>query len=79
VPSLAARFDEQELVLERDPECLELNDIGQVRLEVADALPFDDYTDCVATGAFLLIDPNGGNTLAAGQVGDTLSAVTGDG
>ncbi len=79
VPSLAARFDEQELVLERDPECLELNDIGQVRLEVADALPFDVYTDCVATGAFLLIDPNGGNTLAAGQVGDTLSAVTGDG
>jgi sulfate adenylyltransferase subunit 1 len=78
VPSLAARFDEQELVLERDPEHLELNDIGQIRLEVADALPFDAYTDCVATGAFLLIDPNGGDTLAAGQVGDTLSAVTGD-
>ncbi|ANZ40795.1 sulfate adenylyltransferase [Lentzea guizhouensis] len=79
VPSLNARFDEQQLVLERDPECLELNDIGQVRLEVADALPFDTYTDCVATGAFLLINPDGGDTLAAGQVGDTLSAVTGDG
>ncbi|MDX8149258.1 GTP-binding protein [Lentzea sp. BCCO 10_0061] len=78
VPTLSARFDEQELVLEREPERLELNDIGQVRLEVADALPFDAYTDCVATGAFLLIDPNGGDTLAAGQVGDTLSAVTGD-
>ncbi|GAA3464942.1 sulfate adenylyltransferase subunit 1 [Saccharothrix longispora] len=78
VPGLPARLDEQELAIQRDPEELALNEIGQVRLQVADALPFDDYADCVATGAFLLIDPKGGDTLAAGLLGDALSVVGAD-
>jgi sulfate adenylyltransferase subunit 1 len=45
-------------------------------LRVADPLPVDEYTDCAATGSFLLIDPKDGDTLAAGMLGDALSAVT---
>jgi sulfate adenylyltransferase subunit 1 len=35
----------------------------------------DHYAVNRHTGSFLLIDPAGGNTLAAGLVGDVLSSV----
>ncbi|MGJ9402690.1 sulfate adenylyltransferase subunit 1 [Arthrobacter sp. KK5.5] len=49
---------------------LELNDIGQVRLRLASELPTEPYTAQHRTGAFLVIDPQSGNTLAAGLVAD---------
>jgi sulfate adenylyltransferase subunit 1 len=55
-----------------DTERLEINDIGRVALRTADPLPVDDYADSRATGAFLLIDPSTGNTLAAGLIGSPL-------
>ncbi|HTK63325.1 MAG TPA: GTP-binding protein [Pseudonocardia sp.] len=55
-----------------EPEKLEINDIGRVTIRTADRLPVDDYADNRATGAFLLIDPPTGNTLAAGLVGSPL-------
>ncbi|WP_410582716.1 sulfate adenylyltransferase subunit 1 [Amycolatopsis sp. lyj-108] len=76
VPDLLSRFDEQQLSLVDGPGELTLNDMGQVRLRVADSLPADEYVDCAATGSFLLIDPKDGDTLAAGMLGDTLAAVT---
>ncbi|MEV6908144.1 GTP-binding protein [Amycolatopsis sp. NPDC051071] len=76
VPELLSRFDEQKLSTEDAPEELVLNEMGQVRVRVADSLPADEYTDCAATGSFLLIDPRDGDTLAAGMLGDALSAVT---
>ncbi|WP_410660614.1 sulfate adenylyltransferase subunit 1 [Amycolatopsis sp. lyj-112] len=76
VPELVSRFEEQQLSTEDRPDELVLNEMGQVRLRVADALPTDAYTDCAATGSFLLIDPQDGDTLAAGMLGDALSAVT---
>ncbi|GGP67929.1 sulfate adenylyltransferase subunit 1 [Saccharothrix coeruleofusca] len=79
VLDLPTRFDEQELALEDGPQELSLNEIGRVRLQVADPLPADDYADCVATGAFLLIEPNDGNTLAAGLLGDALSVMASGG
>jgi sulfate adenylyltransferase subunit 1 len=76
VTELVSRFDEQNLATTASPESLGLNEIGQVRLRVSDPLPVDDYTACRPTGAFLLIDPADGNTVAAGLVGDSLAGVT---
>lgn len=47
---------------------LELNDIGSVQLRLASALPLEPYAAHRRTGAFLVIDPVDGNTLAAGMV-----------
>ncbi|SED50355.1 sulfate adenylyltransferase subunit 1 [Ruania alba] len=50
-------------------EQLELNDIGTLRIKLADAVVAEDYKRSRRTGAFLLIDAHDGNTLAAGMVG----------
>ena len=55
--------------LRLDPaETLGLNDIGQVRLHLAAPLPVEPYAVHRRTGAFLVIDPHDGATLAAGMV-----------
>ena len=51
----------------RAPRELALNDIGRVRVRLADDLPIDDYRELRRTGAFLLIDEADGATLAAGM------------
>jgi len=51
---------------------LQLNEIGRVTLRTAEPLPVDDYTASRRTGAFLVIDPADGGTLAAGLVGAPL-------
>ncbi|MFB9929849.1 sulfate adenylyltransferase subunit 1 [Amycolatopsis halotolerans] len=70
---LHARFDEQTLSSVDSPETLELNDIGSVSLQLAEPLPVDDYGVSPRTGAFLVIDPKDGDTLAAGLVGERFS------
>ncbi|MFI2231057.1 sulfate adenylyltransferase subunit 1 [Nocardia testacea] len=75
VGALTERFDEQRLAAEPNPETLSLNDIGRISVRVAEAIAADDYRTNRHTGSFLLIDPSGGNTLAAGLVGDVLTAV----
>ncbi|PTR32035.1 sulfate adenylyltransferase subunit 1 [Rhodococcus sp. OK519] len=75
VGSLVERLDEQELTSEQSPETLELNEIGKISVRVAEPIVADDYTVNRHTGCFLLIDPAGGNTLAAGLVGDAIAAV----
>ncbi|MDQ0689967.1 sulfate adenylyltransferase subunit 1 [Arthrobacter sp. W4I7] len=49
---------------------LELNDIGNAQLRLAAPLPLENYLHHRRTGAFLVIDPLDGNTLAAGLVKD---------
>ena len=49
-----------------------LNEIGQVRVRLAEPLPVDDYVVSRRTGSFVLIDPSDGNTLAAGLIGAPL-------
>lgn len=49
---------------------LELNDIGHAQLRLAAPLPLENYLHHRRTGAFLVIDPQDGNTLAAGLVKD---------
>ena len=75
VGTLVDRFDEQRLASDPNPESLTLNDIGRISVRVAEPLVADDYAANRHTGSFLLIDPAGGNTLAAGLVGDVLSSV----
>lgn len=53
---------------------LELNDIGSVVLRLAAELPTEPYVRHHRTGAFLVIDPQDGNTLAAGLVGERPAA-----
>ncbi|MFD1214652.1 sulfate adenylyltransferase, partial [Arthrobacter sp. GCM10027362] len=47
---------------------LELNDIGRAVLRLSAPLPLEPYAVHRRTGAFLLIDPQDGNTLAAGMI-----------
>ena len=49
-------------------DALEVNDIGHVSLQLAEALPVEPYAANRNAGAFLLIDPQSGATLAAGIV-----------
>jgi sulfate adenylyltransferase subunit 1 len=72
VTELRTRFDEQKLSTQNSPESLALNEIGQVSLLTAEPLPVDRYTSHGRTGAFLVIDPADGTTLAAGLVGAPL-------
>lgn len=54
------------------PSGLGLNAIGRVRVRLAEPALLDDYAAQRGTGAFLLVDPADGTTLAAGMVGPTL-------
>jgi sulfate adenylyltransferase subunit 1 len=65
---IAARFDEQALADVDAPESLSLNDIGRVSIRLAEPLAVDAYEDIPRTGAFLVIDPRDGDTLAAGVI-----------
>jgi sulfate adenylyltransferase subunit 1 len=70
VQEITARFDEQTLSSVDGPDSLELNDIGRVILRTSEEIPVDDYGTSPRTGAFLVIDPKDGDTLAAGMVGE---------
>jgi sulfate adenylyltransferase large subunit len=50
------------------PERMELNDLGLVRLRLAEQLAVDAYADDRATGAFILIDEATNDTVGAGMV-----------
>jgi len=50
---------------------LGLNDIGRVRLALANPLPVDTYREHRTTGAFILVDEADGWTLGAGMVGSS--------
>jgi sulfate adenylyltransferase large subunit len=52
------------------PERLELNDLGVVRLRVAEPLAVDPYERNRATGAFILVDEATNDTVGAGMVVD---------
>jgi sulfate adenylyltransferase subunit 1 len=72
VRTLHTRLDEQNLTVAHDPDELGLNDIGQITIQTSQPLPVDEYTVSHSTGAFLVIDPGDGTTLAAGLVGNSL-------
>jgi bifunctional enzyme CysN/CysC len=65
---LVSRVDVHTLEDLPGPERLELNDIGVVRLRLAEPLCVDPYADNRATGAFVLIDEATNETIGAGIV-----------
>ncbi|MGG5170846.1 sulfate adenylyltransferase subunit 1 [Pseudarthrobacter sp. J1738] len=67
VRSISGKLDLETFALE-PASGLDLNDIGQAQLRLAAELPLEDYQQHRRTGAFLVIDPVDGNTLAAGLV-----------
>jgi sulfate adenylyltransferase subunit 1 len=74
VGAVTHRLDTETLTLDEDPGELGINDMGQVSVTVSEPLPVDDYDVVAATGSFLLVDPQAGDTLAAGLVGRPLLA-----
>ncbi len=57
-----------------EADALTLNDIGRVTIRLAAPIVAEDYTASRRTGAFLLIDPQMGSTLAAGMIRGGLGA-----
>ena len=54
-------------------EDLGLNDIGRLRIRTSEPISAEPYARHRRTGAFLLIDSQSGQTLAAGMIGDPLA------
>ncbi|MFM9376594.1 sulfate adenylyltransferase subunit 1 [Gordonia sp. VNK21] len=75
IGGLDTLFDEQNLALVEGPDTIELNQIGRIALTTAEPIAADDYQTNRETGSFLLIDPQGGNTLGAGLIGDALESL----
>ena len=69
VRSVSGKLDLATFKLE-GASSLELNDIGHAQLRLSAPLPLENYLHHRRTGAFLVIDPLDGNTLAAGLVKD---------
>jgi sulfate adenylyltransferase large subunit len=65
---LVSRVDVHTLEDVPAPETLELNDIGVVRLRLAEPLCVDPYGENRTTGAFVLIDETTNETVGAGMV-----------
>ncbi len=57
-------------LVSRPADVLGLNDLGRVRLRLASPIIAETYGQSRHTGAFLLIDPSDGSTLAAGMIRD---------
>jgi bifunctional enzyme CysN/CysC len=68
VEALLARVDVTTLDEQPDPSELALNDIGRIRILTAGPVLADRYDDNRATGAFILIDEQTRDTVAAGMV-----------
>jgi sulfate adenylyltransferase subunit 1 len=69
IDAVVSRLDVGSLAQEPSDE-LVLNDIGAIRLRVAEPIVVDPYATNRSTGAFLLVDEASGATVAAGMVGD---------
>jgi sulfate adenylyltransferase subunit 1 len=68
VEELVSVVDMETLEDRPSPERLELNDLGVVKLRLAEPLATDLYARNRATGAFILIDEATNDTVAAGMV-----------
>jgi sulfate adenylyltransferase subunit 1 len=66
VEAIGSRLDVDTLDVHGDATALGLNDIGEVRLRLAEPVALDDYDRVRSTGSFLLIDDQTGATVAAG-------------
>jgi bifunctional enzyme CysN/CysC len=70
VEAVESRVDMTSLEEATEPSELALNDIGRVRLRLAQPVLPDPYERNRATGAFVLIDETSRDTVAAGMISD---------
>jgi sulfate adenylyltransferase subunit 1 len=68
VADLLSKLDVETLSHGEEATELRLNDLGRVRLKVAQPLAVDRYRDSRGTGAFILIDELTGATVGAGMI-----------
>ena len=68
VQEIVERTDPETLESQPEPTSLTLNDIGQVRLRTSAPVLADPYAADRGTGAFILIDEDSNDTVAAGVV-----------
>jgi len=68
VAGIDHRWDPSTEAKEPAPQILRTNDIGQIRLKLAQPLCVDPYDDNRATGSFILVDETSNNTVAAGMI-----------
>ena len=68
VEELVSRIEIDTLVDAPGPERLALNDIGVVRLRLAEPLCVDPYSESRETGAFIVLDEATNETVGAGMV-----------
>ena len=68
VDELVSRIDVHTLADVPGPERLALNEIGVVRLRLAEPLCVDPYAESRETGAFILLDETTNETVGAGMV-----------
>ena len=70
VQAITERTDPETLERQLEPTSLVLNDIGRVTLRTSSAVVADPYTVNRVTGAFILIDEDSNDTVAAGVIRD---------
>jgi len=70
IEHIETRVDMHTLDDEADPDALQLNDIGRVRLRTSAPIMVDPYTRNRATGAFILIDEASNDTVGAGMIAE---------
>ena len=68
VQEITERTDPETLERLLEPTSLAINDIGQVRLRTSSAVVADPYARGRVTGAFILIDEDNNETVAAGVI-----------
>jgi bifunctional enzyme CysN/CysC len=68
VQVIAERTDPETLERQLEPTSLAVNDIGQVTLRTSSAVLADPYSLNRVTGAFILIDEDSNDTVAAGVI-----------
>ncbi len=71
VDDVRLRLDVNTLAPDRDADTLRLNEIGRLRLQVAEPLHVDPYRLNRTTGSFILIDEATNDTVGAGLVEET--------
>ncbi|MFJ8929066.1 MULTISPECIES: sulfate adenylyltransferase subunit 1 [unclassified Streptomyces] len=74
VKEIPSRLTLDDLSQHPEPGQLVANDIGRVKVRIAEALAIDSYADSRRTGSFLLVDPSDGTTLAAGMAGESFAS-----
>lgn len=77
VQSLERRLDPDTLIEHVGPSALTLNDIGTITLRTSSVITADRYAENRDTGAFILIDEAGNDTVAAGTILEPRAVVPG--